>query len=77
MTTSDAIGWAAAGIFPLSYLSKKPLHLVSIQFVASAVWIAYGVSTKSAPVIVANVVTCTAAGLSAWRFARTPPATAA
>ena len=30
MTTADAIGWTAAGIFPMSYLSKKPLHLVSI-----------------------------------------------
>lgn len=72
MTTADAIGWAAAGIFPLSYLAKKPLHLVSIQFVASTVWIAYGVATASGPVIVANVVTCTAAGWSAWRFARAP-----
>jgi hypothetical protein len=74
MTTADLIGWTAAGIFPLSYLSKKPLHLVTIQLTASIVWIAFGVATRSAPVVVANVVTCIAASLSAWRFARTPAA---
>jgi hypothetical protein len=70
MTTAEAIGWMAAAIFPLSYLFKKPLTLVSIQLAASLVWIAHGVAAQSKPVIVANVVTSVAASLSLWRFAR-------
>jgi hypothetical protein len=74
MTTADVIGWTAAGIFPLSYLMKKPLHLVSIQLTAATVWIAFGIATESMPVIVANAITVVAGSLSAWRFARAPAA---
>ena len=73
MTTAEAIGWIAAGIFPFSYLFKKPLTLVSIQLAASLVWIAHGIAAESRPVIVANVITSIAASLSIWRFARSSP----
>lgn len=77
MTGADAIGWLAAAIFPLSYVSKKPFTLVTIQLSAALVWIAYGVAIGSAPVIGANVVVASAASFSAWRFARAARAPAA
>jgi hypothetical protein len=67
------VGWIATGVFALSYAAKNPVTLRRVQALAALLWIAYGISMKAAPVIVANVVVAAVALLSSSR-ATTKPA---
>lgn len=53
---NDALGWAATAVFTVSYFCKSVHSLRIVQAGAAALWIAYGVTVRSTPVIVANVI---------------------
>lgn len=61
------MGWIATALFALSYVFKTPKALLRVQLLAALVWISYGWSIHSRPVIVANLVVAVAAGLSSVR----------
>jgi hypothetical protein len=71
------LGWIATALFAVSYSFKKPKMLLRVQLLAALVWISYGWSIHSRPVVVANMVVAIAAGLSSVRgFGRKPATTA-
>ncbi len=51
----ECLGWIATATFALSYLCKTQTSLRRIQAVAALLWIGYGVTTGSLPVVVSNV----------------------
>ena len=67
---TQAIGWAATGLFVASYLVRRPRRMLAVQVTAALLWIAYGGLTGAAPVIVANTLVAAAACLSLWRRRR-------
>ncbi|MEN9798246.1 MAG: hypothetical protein RL653_1942 [Pseudomonadota bacterium] len=72
----EAIGWLATVAFTASYFFREKRQLLLVQVVAALLWLAYGVVIHSRPVIVANILVASAAGvgfLRALRDPRTPP----
>lgn len=70
ITSGEWVGWVATGLFALSYLVKRPLHLLLLQATAGTLWIVYAVAIGAMPVLIANgVVTCGALykAQSIWR----------
>ncbi|MGH9521524.1 MAG: YgjV family protein [Terriglobales bacterium] len=67
---NDALGWAATAVFTSSYFCKSVNGLRIVQACAAALWIGYGVSVKSAPVIVANVIVAVVAVFVSLRRTR-------
>lgn len=66
----DWVGWVATGLFSLSYVLRKQMHLLICQAVAASVWLTYGLLLGLRPVIVANVIVAVSAALSAFRLQR-------
>ncbi len=64
----DVIGWMATATFSLSYLFKTPVALRRVQALGAGLWLAYGVSIGSLPVIVANVIVVSMAIFSSWHL---------
>jgi Bacterial inner membrane protein len=64
---ADAVGWAATAVFTASYFFRRPATLRRIQAAAACLWIAYGLATRSLPVVVANLLVATAAVFSLFR----------
>jgi hypothetical protein len=60
------IGWVATGIFAASYFSRKPETLRRLQALAALLWIGYGVTIGSAPVIASNSIVAALALYSSW-----------
>ena len=67
MSAADWIGWTATAVFACSYLARDPRRLRLVQAAAAAIWIAYGVLTRAAPVIGANAAVAAIALASYWR----------
>ena len=63
----DLVGWVATAIFVSSYFCKRPAMMRRTQALAALVWIYYGVSIHSWPVIGANVIVAFAATYSSFR----------
>ena len=70
-TIVDAIvanlGWAATAVFTASYFCRRPEALRLVQMLGAALWFAYGVATDAPPVIVANILVFTVAGVTTVR----------
>jgi hypothetical protein len=62
---SEWVGWTATAVFAASYF-VRPSRLLAVQLAGALAWLAYGVITRQAPVVVANVVV---AGAAAFRLA--------
>jgi hypothetical protein len=60
---ADLIGWTATALFSASYFCREPRRLRLLQALAALVWLAYGIATRAAPVIVANLIV---ASLALW-----------
>jgi hypothetical protein len=58
---AEAIGWLATAAVVASYFFTNPLWLRALQIGGSLLWLGYGLTIDSAPVIVANVLVFTAA----------------
>jgi hypothetical protein len=69
---TEAIGWVATGVFAVSYFVRGRRTMLAVQMGAAVLWMAYGLLTAAAPVIVANAIVVTAAAASMWRRGRTP-----
>jgi Bacterial inner membrane protein len=67
---SDLIGWTATLAFAVSYFFRKQVALRRVQAVAALLWIGYGVTIRSSPVIVANVVVALIAIVSSFQRPR-------
>jgi hypothetical protein len=67
---TDAIGWLATAVFAASYFARGRRAMLAVQMAAAALWIGYGVVTGAAPVIVANTIVVSAAGISLLRQGR-------
>jgi hypothetical protein len=64
---SESIGWAATAVFVGSYFFERPAVLRRMQMLGALLWLGYGVTINSLPVIVANVLVFSAA---AWTLIR-------
>jgi hypothetical protein len=69
MRVTDLVGWVATAVVVGSYAFKHPGMLRRVQMLGAAIWIAYGVLTQAAPVVVANILVFGAAG---WASRRQP-----
>jgi hypothetical protein len=85
---SEWVGWLATAVFVASYF-VRPSRLLAVQAAGALTWLAYGLLTWQAPVIVSNVVVAGAAafrliaprlaaagprdGLTGWRPGRRQP----
>jgi hypothetical protein len=52
----DAIGWVATVVFSSSYFFKTAKALRCVQAIAAFLWIGYGISIASKPVVGANLM---------------------
>jgi len=57
----EALGWAATAVFLMSYFFKEAAALRRIQAGAAILWLLYGITIHSSPVIVSNVMVAAAA----------------
>jgi hypothetical protein len=64
------LGWAATAVFVGSYFFSRPRTLRLVQLAGALMWVGYGLVIGAAPVVVANVLVCAAAGWSLWRAGR-------
>ena len=69
MSGPDLVGWAATALFAASYFCRQPRTLRLTQAAAALVWLAYGISLRATPVIVANLLVASLALWSAWSAA--------
>jgi hypothetical protein len=53
---SEAIGWIAAAVFASSYFFRNASTLRWVQAAAACIWIGYGVTIASKPVVAANLL---------------------
>jgi hypothetical protein len=65
----ESLGWAATAVFVSSYFCARPQTLKRVQMVGAAMWIAYGLTIGSVPVVVANLLVLAAASWSGRRGA--------
>jgi len=63
----DWIGWTATALFAGSYLFKQPVTLRKVQAGAALLWVVYGLAIHAMPVVAANVIVASMAGVSALR----------
>ncbi len=61
------IGWVATAFFAISYFCRQPAAMRRIQALAALLWIAYGITIKAPPVIVANLVVAAMAIISSFQ----------
>ena len=65
----EAFGWAATAVFLMSYFFTEAAALRKIQAVAAILWLLYGVTIHSLPVIASNaMVAAVAIYTSVFRF---------
>ena len=60
----ESIGWLATALFALSYFVKSRVHLQYIQAASACLWVGYGITIGSNPVIIANLIIIGAALVS-------------
>lgn len=63
----DAVGWLATLVVFSSFFFRNPTTLRLVQLCGAVLWTLYGIVIGSLPVIVANVLICTAAIWTARR----------
>jgi hypothetical protein len=61
------IGWLATAISAGSYFCRQPDALRRVQAAAAIVWIGYGITVGSRPVIAANLIIAVVAAYSSLR----------
>ncbi len=61
------LGWAATAVFTASYFCRRPQVLRLVQMAGAAMWLGYGVALKAPPIIVANALVLTVAGVTTLR----------
>jgi len=66
------LGWAATAVFTASYFCKGAQTLRLVQMAGAAMWLGYGVVMKAPPIIVANALVLTVAGVTTLRERRRP-----
>jgi hypothetical protein len=67
---ADTIGWIATAVFSASYFFRSASALRRVQALAACLWIGYGVTISSKPVIGANLLVAAGAVLSIRRRPR-------
>ncbi len=60
----ESIGWLATAVVVASFFFANPTTLRKVQILGASLWLAYGVTIGSLPVVVANILVVTAATLS-------------
>ena len=68
----ESIGWLATAVVVASFFFANPTTLRKVQIFGASLWLAYGVTIGSLPVIVAKVLVVTAATLSTMLGNRRP-----
>lgn len=68
----ESIGWMATAVVVASFFFANPTTLRKVQIFGASLWLVYGVTIGSLPVIVANVLVVTAATLSTMLGNRRP-----
>jgi hypothetical protein len=58
---SDWLGWAATAVFVSSYFFRHVATVRLVQMLGALTWVAYGLATRAAPVVVANLLVLGAA----------------
>ena len=66
----EYLGWAASGVFVVSYFCSRSRVLKAVQMVGALMWVAYGLYIGASPVVVANLAVFAAAG---WTLVRPRP----
>ena len=66
------LGWLATAVVASSYLFKQPVVLKRIQAGGAVMWLVYGLTIHSLPVIAANLIVAGAAGISSFTERRAP-----
>jgi len=61
------LGWTATAVFVGSYFCLRPSILRAVQMFGALLWVVYGGLIGSLPVMVANLLVFSAAGLTALR----------
>lgn len=64
---TEAIGWFATAAFTISYFFRNAAALRRMQALAACLWIVYGFTIASKPVIAANLLVAVGATVSMWR----------
>ena len=65
----EALGWTATAVFVGSYFFRRPERLVRAQMAGALLWVGYGLLSRAAPVVAANLLVLCAAAWKAWRGA--------
>jgi hypothetical protein len=73
----EGIGWLATAVFSASYFLTARTAMLATQIGAALLWTSYGVLTRAAPVVAANLIVVGAAALSIWRTRQTSSTTVA
>ncbi len=60
----ESIGWLATAVVVASFFFANPTTLRKVQILGASLWLVYGMTIGSLPVIVANILVVTAATLS-------------
>lgn len=63
----ETVGWAATGVFVVSYFFPRPTQLRAAQMLGALLWLGYGLLIHSSPVIVANILVFGAAAWTSYR----------
>jgi hypothetical protein len=64
---ADTIGWIATAVFSASYFFRSAAALRRVQAAAACLWIGYGITISSKPVIGANLIVAAGAVLTTLR----------
>lgn len=64
---ADTIGWIATAVFSASYFFRSASALRWVQALAACLWIGYGMTISSKPVIGANAIVAAGAIVSTLR----------
>lgn len=63
----ETVGWAATGVFVVSYFFPRPSQLRAAQMLGALLWLGYGLLIHASPVIVANLLVFGAAAWTTYR----------
>lgn len=69
---TEYLGWAATAVFVGSYLCARAEVLKRVQMLGALMWVAYGLLIQATPVVAANLLVFSAAGLALVRARREP-----
>ena len=64
---ADTIGWIATAVFSASYFFRSASALRWVQAAAACLWIGYGITISSKPVIGANLIVAAGAVVTTVR----------